>query len=142
MNTVLVLSTVATWAMVGVIWIVQIVHYPLLGQLSAITPGTAASDHQRRISWIVGPLMAVEGVTAITLLIDRPTTMSTASAWVAAALLGVALASTVLIQVPQHSKLASAHDDEVVRSLLAGNWIRVAAWTARGVLLAVVLATV
>ena len=142
MSTVLVLSTVATWGMVGVIWMVQIVHYPLLGQLSAMAPVTAATDHQRRISWVVGPLMAVEGVTTLALLIDRPATMGAASAWVAAALLGLALASTVLIQVPQHSKLASAHDDEVVRSLLAGNWIRVAAWTARGVLLAAVLVTV
>ncbi len=142
MNAVLVLGTVATWGMVGVIWIVQIVHYPLLGQLSALAPVTAASDHQRRITWVVGPLMAVEGVTALALLVDRPATMSAVSAWAAAALLGVALASTVLIQVPQHSKLASAHDDAVVRSLLAGNWIRVAAWTGRGVLLASVLVTV
>ena len=57
---------------------------------------TAAVDHQRRISWVVGPLMAVEGVTALVLLVDRPATMSVVSAWVAAALLGVALLSTVL----------------------------------------------
>jgi hypothetical protein len=85
--------------------------------------------------------MAAEGVTALVLLVDRPATMSFASAFVAAALLGVALLSTVAIQVPQHARLAEAHDDEIVRSLIAGNWIRTAAWTVRGVLLAIVLAT-
>lgn len=140
--TVLIVSTVASWGMVGVIWIVQVVHYPLLARLSALEPSTAAADHQRRITWVVGPLMAAEGVTALWLLVDRPPTMSLVSALVAAALLGVALLSTVLIQVPQHTRLADAHDDGVVRSLIAMNWIRTAAWSARGALLAVVLASV
>jgi hypothetical protein len=109
--------------------------------LSALEPSTAAIDHQRRISWVVGPLMACEGVTALWLLVDRPPTMSFVSALGAAALLGVALLSTVLIQVPQHARLAEGHDDAVVRSLVAMNWIRTAAWSGRGVLLAVVIAT-
>lgn len=140
--TVLVVSTVATWGMVGVIWMVQLVHYPLLGRLSAHEPTSAAVDHQRRITWVVGPLMAAEGVTALILLVDRPPTMSFVSALVAAALLGVALLSTVAVQVPQHTRLAADHDDAVVAALIAGNWVRTSAWTARGVLLAVVIATV
>ena len=139
--TVLVISTVATWGMIGVIWIVQLVHYPLLGRLSVHEPVDAAVDHQRRISWVVGPLMAAEGVTALILLVDRPPTMSLLSAFVAAALLGVALLSTVLIQVPQHTRLADGHDDDLVRELIARNWIRTIAWTGRGVLLAMVLVT-
>jgi uncharacterized membrane protein len=127
--------------MVGLIWMVQVVHYPMLAQMSALQPVTAAVDHQRRISRVVGPLMAAEGVTALVLLADRPQTMSVLSAWVAAALLGVALLSTVLVQVPLHARLAAAHDDEVAARLVTTNWVRTAAWTARGVLLAVVLIT-
>ena len=67
-----------------------------------------AVDHQRRISWVVGPLMAAEGVTALVLLVDRPSTMAAVSAWTAAVLLGVALLSTVLVQVPLHARLAAA----------------------------------
>lgn len=141
MNVVLVIGTAATWAMVGLIWMVQVVHYPLLGQLSAFAPGSAAADHQRRISWVVGPLMAAEGVTALALLVARPPTMGAPAAWVAATLLGVALLSTVAVQVPQHTRLATGHDDATVAALISGNWIRTAAWTARGVLLAAVIAT-
>lgn len=138
---VLVISTVATWGMVGVIWMVQLVHYPLLGRLSALEPSTAAADHQRRITWVVGPLMAAEGVTALVLLVSRPASMSAASAFIAAALLGIALGSTVFVQVPLHARLAEGHDDAVVRSLISTNWVRTVAWTARGLLLAVVLAS-
>lgn len=141
MRIVLVLALVATWGMVGVIWTMQLVHYPLLGELSSFAPGTAASDHARRITWVVGPLMAVEGVAALALLVQRPATMSVASAWGAAVLLAVALGSTVLLQVPQHTKLAAGHDDAVVTALIAGNWIRTVAWTAKGVLLAAVVVT-
>jgi uncharacterized membrane protein len=139
MDAVLVASTAATWGMVGVIWMVQLLQYPALARASALEPQVAARDHARRITWIVGPLMAVEGVTALILLVDRPETMSVAAAWIAAALLGVALASTALIQVPLHSALAEGHDADVCRRLIATNWIRTAAWTARGLVLAVVL---
>ena len=141
MTAVLVVGAAATWAMVGLIWIVQVVHYPMLAQMSALSPITAAVDHQRRISWVVGPLMAAEGVTALVLLVDRPSTMGAVSAWTAAVLLGVALLSTVLVQVPLHARLATAHDDAVARRLIMTNWVRTAAWTARGLLLAAVLIT-
>jgi uncharacterized membrane protein len=139
MNAVLVGSAAASWAMVGVIWMVQLLQYPALARASALEPRTAARDHARRITWIVGPLMAVEGVTALVLLVDRPDAMGDAAAWIAAALLGVALASTALIQVPLHSALAEGHDADVCRRLITTNWIRTVAWTARGLVLAVVL---
>ena len=139
--TVLVISAAATWAMVGLIWMVQLVHYPMLAEFSAIEPVRAVVDHQRRITPVVGPFMAAEGVTALILLVDRPATMNALSAWAAAALLGVALLSTISLQVPLHGRLAEGHDEPAARWLIATNWLRTAAWTGRGVLLAVVLVT-
>ena len=141
MTAVLVISAAASWAMVGLIWMVQVVHYPMLAEFSASSPGAAAVVHQRRISWVVGPLMAAEGVTALILLVDRPATISATSAWVAASLLGLALISTVLVQVPLHSRLAAGHDRAVAQRLISTNWVRTMAWTGRGVLLAAVLVT-
>ena len=140
MTGVLVASTVATWGMVGLIWMVQIVHYPMLVHYSEAVPGTAARDHAHRITFVVGPLMAVEGVTALILLGWRPDGMGWFSAWLAAALLGVALLSTVLVQVPLHTRLGQGHDPEAAARLLRTNWVRTIAWTARGVVLAVALA--
>lgn len=139
--TTLVISTAATWAMVGLIWMVQLVHYPMLATYSAMAPATAAADHQRRISWVVGPLMAAEGVTALILLVDRPDAMPTWSSWAAAALLGGALTSTVVVQVPLHTRLAERHDGRDAARLTSSNWVRTLAWTMRGLLLAWVLAS-
>ncbi len=139
--SVLVISTVATWGMVGLIWIVQVVHYPMLAEYSAVAPVRAVVDHQRRITPVVGPFMAAEGVTALILLVDRPATMGTLSAWTAAALLGVALLGTSALQVPWHRRVAEGHDDELAQRLITTNWLRTGAWTARGLVLAAVLAT-
>lgn len=127
--------------MVGVIWMVQVVHYPMSAEYSAVAPVRAVVDHQRRITPVVGPFVAAESVTALILLVDRPPTMGTLAAWTAAALLGVALLSTIAIQVPVHGRLAEGHDDELARRLITTNWLRTAAWTARGLILAAVLAT-
>lgn len=134
--TTLVISTAATWGMVGVIWMVQLVQYPMLARSSALEPRVAAQEHQRRITWVVGPLMAAEGVTALLLLVEQPDEIAALTAWLAAALLGVALASTVLIQVPLHTQLAEQHDDGVAKRLITTNWIRTGAWTLRGLVLA------
>lgn len=141
MTAVLVVSVAATWGMVGLIWMVQLVHYPMLAEYSAVAPGRAAFDHQRRITPVVGPLMAAEGVTALILLVDRPATMGTAAAWAAAGLLGAALLSTIALQVPLHRRLAEGHDAAAARRLVTTNWLRTAAWTARGAVLAAALAT-
>ena len=134
----LVAGAAATWAMVGVIWIVQRVQYPALAEHIVHEPGRAARRHQQRITWVVGPLMAVEGITALVLLVDRPPSMDAWMAWAAAILLAVALGSTAFVQVPLHARLA-AGDDTAAAPLISTNWIRTAAWTGRGVLLAVAL---
>ena len=135
MFIVLVISTAAAWAMIGLIWLIQIVHYPMLAHYSEALPGDAAADHARRITPVVGPFMAVEGVTAVALLFAQPDGVSWQLMWVAAALLGIALASTVVFSVPQHTRLAQAHDPIAAARLIRTNWYRTAAWTARGVVL-------
>jgi hypothetical protein len=50
--------------------------------------------------------MAAEGFSALIVRVERPDTMPAWSAWAAAALLGVALTSMVVVQVPLHARLA------------------------------------
>ena len=57
-----VAQVVGSVGMFGVIWIVQIVHYPLMRFISGQQFARFESEHRTRISRVVGPLMAVEGV--------------------------------------------------------------------------------
>ena len=120
--------------MVGLIWFVQIVHYPLLSQVGREHFRRYEMDHQRLTSCVVGPLMLLELVTAIALLWLSPTELGSFSVWLGLILIASIWLMTYSIQVPQHAALVLSYDPSVQRRLVAGNWYRTAAWTARGML--------
>ncbi len=54
--TILLLHALATWTLVGLIWFVQMVHYPLFSLVTGETSPRYAAEHQRRTSWVVVPV--------------------------------------------------------------------------------------
>lgn len=120
--------------MVGLIWFVQVVHYPLLAHIDA----AGIAEHQRRTGWVVGPPMIVEALTTVLLVVDRPEGVPAAAAVAGLGLLALIWISTALIQVPRHRGLAAGSGE--VRRLVAENWIRTVAWTGRGAVVAWMLA--
>lgn len=141
-QTGLLLNFVATWAMVGVIWFVQLVHYPLLSIVPVENAASIATVHQRRTGFVVGPPMAVEGITTLFLLWSRPAGVSLWMPWVAAVFLAIALGSTVLLSVPRHERMVRQPDSKTGRELVLTNWPRTIAWSMRGVLTAMMVSQV
>ena len=135
----LVTHLAATACMCGLIWCVQVVHYALFDGVGPDGFAEYERRHQRAISWVVGPFMAVEGVTA--LLIAGVLRDEVGLALIAAGLglLAVIHASTVLLQVPDHGRLAGGFDPAVASRLVRTNWIRTAGWTARTVVAAAMI---
>ena len=63
MKLVFLAHLVSTLVMVGVIWTVQVVHYPLFAGVGADGWSAYEAAHQSRITLVVGPLMVAELVT-------------------------------------------------------------------------------
>jgi hypothetical protein len=136
MKIVLLANAASTWVMVGVIWVIQLVHYPLFSRVGEATfPGYHAA-HSQLITLIVLPTMLVELLSALALVSGESLPVPRHEALIGAALVGVIWASTGLIQVPQHGRLAGGFDPEIHGALVRGNWVRTIAWTARGLLVA------
>jgi uncharacterized membrane protein len=125
----------ATLYMTGLIWFVQIVHYPLFGGVGRSVFAAYEQRHSALTTWVVAPPMLVELAAALILLWLRPPQLSLPLLWASAALLAVIWLSTYLIQVPCHSRLVAGYDESIHRWLVVSNWIRTAAWTARAALL-------
>lgn len=135
---VLLLQLTSALALVGLIWFVQVVHYPLFDQVGRANFAHYEKDHQRRTTWIVAPLMLTEALTALLLLWHVPVGVADWSAWLGLSLVIMVLASTFFWQVPAHRVLAVAYDSEAHRRLVRSNWFRTAVWTSRGLLICVI----
>ena len=128
----------AAVVMTGIIWFVQIVHYPLL---ATVGPGEFCDytkRHQVLITWIVGPPMLVEVAAAGALLILAPLLLLSPLYAAALVMLFVIWISTAVLQVPLHGKLCQARDERNIRRLVFTNWVRTIAWSARAMLLGLV----
>jgi hypothetical protein len=136
LNTLLpVAHAAATLFMTGVIWFVQIVHYPLFGRVGAAEFPAYEREHARRTGRVVGPAMFVELLLALALA-----ARGGVLAWTGLALLGVIWASTAFVQVPLHRRLERGTDTAAQQRLVRTNWIRTAAWTGRAVIATVIAA--
>lgn len=121
----------ATLFMVGVIWFVQVVHYPLYSSVSDTGFAAYEARHVQLTSWVVGPAMLTECATLLFLL-RHAETPGGLWLWLDAGLLLVIWLSTLLLQIPCHQRLEAGFDASVHRFLVASNWIRTVAWSARG----------
>ncbi len=132
---VLLSNAGATWFMVGLIWFVQIVHYPLMRRVHTGAFSAYAGAHQRRTTWIVGPVMLLEAGAAAALSLAPPAELVESPVpWIGLLLLILIWISTFAVQVPLHARLAGGFDEAVWRRLVATNWVRTVGWTARGVI--------
>ncbi len=138
MDTLFALHTLATIMMAGLIWFVQLVHYPLYAMVGEEAFSAYERAHTSRITWLVAPLMGVEAVTAAMLLFLAEAGTSHTLALIGAILVIVVWGSTAFLQVPCHTKLMAGFDPIVARRLVATNWVRTAAWSLRAVIAALI----
>ena len=135
MHTVaLIIQVATTWAMTAIIWFVQLVQYPSFAEVDPASFPEFHAHHSTRISVIVAPLMILEAVSAIAFVWTPLRVQTQWQIWLGLGLLAVIWASTFLLQVPAHSRLASGFDESTWRALVQTNWIRTIAWSARAVL--------
>lgn len=133
-NILWLIHLAATLFLVGLIWVVQVVHYPLFANVGADQFHGYWRGHTRLITWLVAPSMLAEGATGVLLFAVRPPGLSIPVLAVAFGLLVLNWLSTWLIQIPLHERLGRRFDPATLRRLVLTNWVRTASWTLRGVL--------
>jgi hypothetical protein len=140
MRYVVVIQAASTLMMTGVIWFVQVVHYPLMSRTGRAGFPDYEARHTRLTTLVVAPLMLAEAVTAGLLLLWRPPQIPLPGAILGGGLLAVIWLSTSLLQVPLHRRLAQGFEERAHRHLVTTNWIRTISWTARAALVSYWLA--
>ena len=131
----LIIHLIATSVMVGVIWIIQLVHYPSFHFIELKQYTTFQRFHMSRISYVVIPAMLTELFTLILIIIsmDQIDTLVLASA----ILLILIWLITAVFFSGVHQKLTLGYDQTVVDKLVKLNWGRTLLWTLRLLLISI-----
>ena len=131
----LIIHLIATSVMVGVIWIIQLVHYPSFHFIELKQYTTFQRFHMSRISYVVIPAMLTELFTLILIVIsmDQIDILVLTSAIL---LIFIWLMTAVFFS-GVHQKLTLGYDQTVVDKLVKLNWGRTLLWTLRLLLISI-----
>ena len=138
--SLLLLNAAAVLLMTGVIWFVQLVHYPLFGSVGGDQWRSYHSEHSRRTTWVVVAPMTVDLATSIALVAAVPAGVSPALVVAGAVAAVVTWGATGLLAVPAHRRLSNGWHAGVGRRLTSTNWVRTTAWSCHSLLVLAALA--
>jgi len=132
-NFVLLGHLIFTSIMTGVIWVIQIVHYPSFHFIEKELYTAFQKFHMNKISIIVIPIMLAELITGMMLFLDK----SSKSSFLIISFLILILIwlITGVFFTKVHNELIAGYQELVVNQLVAMNWIRTLLWTLRLLLL-------
>lgn len=129
MDSVFIIQLTSCFFMTGLIWTIQLVHYPSFHFVDPNKDISFTQFHVQRITPIVLPVMVVELFSAAWLAYFKPNTMTVLNF----ALVILIWLSTFFFSVPLHSKLALNYESNTISKLVKTNWPRTLLWSVRSI---------
>lgn len=126
---ILIINILASFFMAGLIWFIQIVHYPAFLKVKADNFQSFHRFHVSKTGLVVIPPMLAELGTSVWL------TFAFEKLWIYNAS-GLALVigtwlSTFVVQIRIHKKLQDQNFEQFISRLVISNWIRTVLWSAK-----------
>ena len=131
---ILILShAISGFFLTGLIWVIQLVHYPSFKFYDTKTFKTAMAHHRQKISFIVMPLMLIELMTGITLAVIQWSSLAEFHI-INLTLIAIIWVHTFMLMVPFHQTCESNFDIDLLNRTLKHHWLRTTAWTLKSAL--------
>ena len=121
----------STSLMVGIIWVIQLLHYPAFHFIKEIDYVEFQHFHMQRISFIVVPAMILELLSAFMLVYYIRSNLLT----VCLIILLVIWLITFVFFTKLHQSLLDGYDKKIVDKLVKINWSRTILWSLRLIIL-------
>ncbi|MEM9822690.1 MAG: hypothetical protein AAF985_16530 [Bacteroidota bacterium] len=128
MNVLTTVYLAVSWMLVGLIWVIQLVHYPSFRFIAKDQFLAFHRHHTFQITFIVMPLMLSELGLAIYFFWGNE--LGSIALWQLIVVV-VIWASTFLIQIPMHNRLGEGKEEQTIRQLVNSNWLRTVLWTGK-----------
>jgi hypothetical protein len=128
------LNLAVSWGLLVLIWLVQIIIYPAFDRIPAEDFRAFHRWYTVRIAAIVAPPMIGEALLTLHWIWSQP---RATPALAATTLVAVVWLSTFGLQVPLHRRLQQGKAEDLIRRLVATNWVRTLAWSAKAVVVTI-----
>ena len=122
--------------MVGVIWVIQLVHYPSFHFINKEDYEQFQDFHMKRITYIVMPTMLIELLSGVYLILSGLGEEITFL--ISMVLLGLIWLQTAIFFSIIHQKLTLGYQKSLVDILVRINWARTIMWSGRLIILLLV----
>ncbi len=134
-NNLLLANFTSCLVMTGVIWLIQMVHYPSFSFVESNQFIKFEEIHCKQISFIVIPLMLIEIISSGFLVYFNSTPLINLTF-----LLNILIwISTFIWSAPLHKKLGKGKDETLIKKLVKTNIPRTFLWTIRsGILIFII----
>ncbi len=131
---ILKLHIFLSFVLTGVIWIVQLVHYPSFHYIESTNFREFEKFHIFRTSILLGPLMILELLTGA-ILLTGSSFLPGYILWINFIFMTLIWLITLLWSLPLHKKLNKGKDRDLINNLILSNWPRAFLWTGKSFLL-------
>ena len=135
-DDLLMIHIVSTSIMVGVIWVIQLVHYPSFKYVKESDYIIFQKYHMRNISYIVFPVMFTELITALLIFFSGEKSLFFVLSLICLFLIWVI---TGVLFTKFHSILQKGKDLKMIEKMINANWIRTLLWTLRIIMILFVI---
>ena len=117
--------------LLGLIWIIQIVHYPTYLYIDNNKRILFQNFHTKTISYIVAPVMIIELISSFLILINQVNLQN-----IVILIIPVLIwLSTFCISVPIHKNINKSNFEMLAKKLIKTNWIRTILWTIKALII-------
>lgn len=129
MNYLIIINFFITSFMLGLIFVTQIISYPLFFKVEMSSFAAFHDDYVKRISFIAVPVMLAELFISILIFYYLKSTLALGLL----ILMFFIFLSTFLIQVPIHDKIKHGGRRFLFTRLVKTNWIRTVLWFIKSI---------
>lgn len=128
LETIFLINNFCTFFMTGLIWYVQLVHYPSFRFLNEENFAKFHKHHSMRTGIIVMPVMSIElSTSGVLAWMEGWLTLNTFGFY----LVLLIWISTFFLSVPKHNALKHGKVDSLIDGLVNTNWFRTMLWSIK-----------
>ena len=131
MEAILFFHFFLTFFMTGIIWLIQLIHYPSFSFIDKNMYSKFQTFHMNRISFLVGPIMILELLSGFYLLLFF---YSESNFFVINFILNILILNmTIIVFATIHKKLIEGFKFSLFAKLISMNWIRTILWSMKSI---------